>query len=57
MDAADGSDKRADEAHNRAKALADRLKDKFPQSDYTWRAGTLIYKLDQNVPVYGIDLE
>jgi hypothetical protein len=57
MDAADGSDKRADEAHNRAKALADRLKDKFPQSDYTWRAGTLLYKLDQNVPVYGIDLE
>jgi Outer membrane lipoprotein len=54
---ADGSDKRADEAHNHAKELAKRLADKFPQSDYTWRAGTLVFKLDQGVPVYGIDLQ
>jgi outer membrane protein assembly factor BamD (BamD/ComL family) len=53
---ADGSDKRADEAHSHAKDLAKRLADKFPQSDFTWRAGTLVFKLDQGVPVYGIDL-
>ena len=53
----DGSDKKADEAHNHAKELAGRLRDKFPQSDYTWRAGTLVFKLDQGVPVYGIDLQ
>ena len=54
---ADGSDKKADEAHNRANDLLKRLRDKFPQSDYTWRAGTVVFKLDQNVPVYGIDLQ
>ena len=54
---ADGSDKKAEQAHNHARALADRLKQHFADSDYTWRAGTLVYKLDQDVPVYGIDLQ
>jgi hypothetical protein len=53
---ADGSDKKSDEAHNHARDLLKRLTDKFPQSDFTWRAGTLVFKLDQGVPVYGIDL-
>jgi hypothetical protein len=57
MEKADGSDKKADDAHNRARDLAKRLADKFPQSDYAWRAGTLVFKLDQGVPVYGIDFE
>jgi hypothetical protein len=57
MFAADNSDKKAGEAHNHAKELAARLKDHFPQSDYTWRAGALVYKLDEGVPVYGIDRE
>jgi hypothetical protein len=57
MYAADGSDKKADEAHSHAKGLAVRLKDKFAQSDYTARALALVYKLDEGVPVYGIDLE
>jgi hypothetical protein len=56
MNHADGSDKKSDEAHKQAQELTARLKDKFPQSDYTWRAGTLVFKLDQGVPVYGIDL-
>lgn len=55
MYAADGSDKKQDEAHNHARELAAKLKDKFPQSDYTWRAAALVYKLDQGIPVYGID--
>jgi len=57
MYAADGNDKKQDEAHNHARDLAARLKDKFPQSDYTWRAAELVYKLDQGIPVYGIDRE
>lgn len=57
MYASDGSDKKSEEAHNHAKDLIARLRDKFPQSDYTWRAGALVFKLDQGVPVYGIDLQ
>jgi TolA-binding protein len=55
MYGADGSDKKQDDAHNHARDLAGRLKDKFPQSDFAWRAAALVYKLDQGVPVYGID--
>ena len=50
-------DKKQDEAHNRARDLTARLKDKYPQSDYSWRASAVVYKLDQGVPVYGIDRE
>ncbi len=57
MYAADGNDKKQQEAHNHARDLVARLKEKFPQSDYTWRALELVYKLDQGVPVYGIDRE
>jgi hypothetical protein len=57
MYAADGNDKKAEEAHHHAQELTARLREKFAQSDYTWRAGTLVFKLDQNVPVYGIDLQ
>ena len=55
MYAADGSDKKRDAAHNHARDLAAKLKAKFPQADYTWRAEALVYKLDEDVPVYGID--
>ncbi|MGB6191395.1 MAG: hypothetical protein WBF42_02925 [Terracidiphilus sp.] len=57
MYAADGNDKKQQEAHDHARDIASRLKDKFPQSDYTWRALTVVYKLDQGIPVYGIDRE
>jgi hypothetical protein len=57
MYAADGSDKKADAAHNHARELATTLKGHFAQSDYSSRAGALVYKLDEGVPVYGIDQE
>ncbi|MGA2887781.1 MAG: hypothetical protein ABSE51_06995 [Terracidiphilus sp.] len=57
MFAADGSDKKSDEAHTHARDLASRLKDKFPQSDFAARAAALVFKLDQGIPVYGIDRE
>ena len=57
MYAAEGNDKKRQDAHNHARDVATRLRDKYPQSDYAWRAGALVFKLDQGVPVYGIDRE
>ncbi|WP_348264709.1 hypothetical protein P8935_09260 [Telmatobacter sp. DSM 110680] len=57
MYAADNSDKKSDAAHNRARELAARLREKFPQSDYTARASMLVFKLDQGIAVYGNDRE
>jgi hypothetical protein len=53
MYAADGSDKKSDSAHGQARELVAKLKEKFPQSDYTARAVALVYKLDEGIPVYG----
>jgi hypothetical protein len=55
MYAADSNDKKSSEAHNHARELAARLKDKFPQTDSAWRAAALVYKLDEGIPVYGIE--
>ena len=57
MFAADGSDNKSSTAHNNARQLAGRLKDKFPQSDFTARAAALVFKLDEGITVYGIDRE
>ena len=55
MYAADRDDRKSNDAHNQARAVAAQLKAHFPDSDYAYRAGTLVYKLDEGVPVYGID--
>jgi hypothetical protein len=52
-----GDDKKADQAHNQARALADRLKQHFADTDWNLRAQALVFKLDQNVPVFGADME
>ena len=57
MYAADNEDKKSDEARGRAKDLAARLQAKYPQSDYAPRAAGLVYKLEQGIPVYGVDRE
>ncbi len=57
MYGAAGKDDRAKEAHRHASDIAERLRTKFADSDYTWRAGALVYKLDEGIPVYGIDLQ
>jgi len=57
MYAADTNDKKSEAAHNRARELAARLREKFPQSDYTARASMLVFKLDQGIVVYGSDKE
>jgi hypothetical protein len=55
MFGADENDKKADGAKAHAHEMAARMKDKFPQSDYTARALALVFKLDEKIPVYGID--
>jgi hypothetical protein len=52
---ADNEDKKADDAKGHAHDLAARLRDKYPQSDFTARASALVFKIDQGIPVYGID--
>ncbi|MGB8262089.1 MAG: hypothetical protein WCE75_17150 [Terracidiphilus sp.] len=52
---ADNSDSKANAARQHAQELAARLREKFPQSDYAARASALVFKLEQGVPVYGID--
>lgn len=52
----DRNDSKSKDAHNRARDLAEKLKAHFADSEYCWRAGALVYKLDEGVPVYGIDL-
>jgi hypothetical protein len=57
MYAADGNDRKSEDAHNQARTVAAQLKAHFADSDYAWRAGALVYKLDEGVPVYGNDRE
>lgn len=52
---ANGDDKKSENAHNQARAIAAQLKARFADSDYSLRAGELVYKLDEGVPVYGIE--
>lgn len=57
MWAADGNGKRADEDRGHAHAIFDRMQQKYPDSSYTARAASLIYKIDQGVPIYGSSRE
>ena len=54
---ADRNDNRSREAHQRASDIVTRMRAHFADSEFTWRAGALVYKLDQGIPVYGIDLQ
>jgi hypothetical protein len=57
MFAADGSDNKSNSAKAHAHELLAKLKEHFAQTDSAWRAAALVYKLDEGVPVYGIDRE
>jgi len=56
MYAANGNEGKSKDAEEHARALAQRLKDHFASTDNAWRASMLVFKLDQGIPVYGIDL-
>jgi hypothetical protein len=57
MFAANGDKKKSGLAREQAGKLDAQLKAHFAGSDYTWRAGALIYKLDQGIPVFSAGLE
>ena len=57
MESANGDERKSDDARNHARELAASLKQHFADSDYTYRAAALVYKLDEGVPVYGIDFQ
>jgi hypothetical protein len=54
---ANGDDKKSENAHTQARTVAAQLKARFADSDYTLQAAALVYKLDEGVPVYGIERE
>lgn len=54
---ADGNRKRADDDRGHAHAIFDRMQQKYPDSSFTARAASLIYKVDQGIPVYGSSRE
>jgi len=57
MFAANGDDKKSENAKTRAIDLAAKLKEHFAATDYANRAAALVYKLEEGIPVYGIDRE
>jgi len=55
MYSANGDDKKAGEAKARAITIAGTIATKYPQSDYAARAATLVYQLQESIPIYGND--
>jgi outer membrane protein assembly factor BamD (BamD/ComL family) len=55
MYSANGEDKKAGEAKTRAVTIAGTIAAKYPQSDYAARAASLVYQLQQSIPIYGSD--
>ncbi len=51
----DNNAKNAAADRDRAKVVATRLQQKYPTSDYSDRAATLIYQMEQSIPIYGAE--
>ena len=49
--------RRAQQAAANVQALANAMKQKYPQSDYTARAASIAYRVQQDLPIYGNDRE
>jgi hypothetical protein len=49
--------KRSDDAAKRCEGLADDMRTRFPDSDYTRRAESIAYRVQQKIPIYGSDRE
>ena len=57
MYSVDNDHKKAGQAAARMQDIAQQLQAGFPKSEYAARAATLIYKLQQSIPIYGSDRE
>ena len=53
--AGDNNDKKATEDRDHSKTVATRLQQKYPASDYSARAATLVYQMEQSIPIYGAE--
>lgn len=53
----DDDKKDSDRAAKNCQAIADRMVKDYPQSDYTARAGSIAFRVNQGIPVYGSDKE
>jgi hypothetical protein len=53
--AGDNNDKKATEDREHAKVVATRLQQKYAGSDFSARAATLIYQMEQSIPIYGAE--
>jgi hypothetical protein len=51
----DDSKKKADSAVDHTRALADELRAEYPKSDFTARAASLAFRVQQGIPIYGND--
>ena len=49
--------KHADSSAKNVQALAEQARAKFPDSDWTARAETIAYRVQQGIPVFGSDRE
>lgn len=54
---ADNDDRKSNDARGRAKEIAGRLQSKYSESEYAARAAGLVYKMEQQIPIYGSDRE
>jgi hypothetical protein len=50
---ANGEGKKAEEAKAKAVTIGGTVAAKYPQSDYAARAASLVYQLEQSIPIYG----
>jgi Outer membrane lipoprotein len=57
MWSADGDSKRADADRRNAQSITDRMEQKYPESPYTARAASMMYKVSQGVAIYGSSRE
>jgi hypothetical protein len=55
MYAGEGDQPKAASARSKASDLGTQVATRYPQSDYAARATTLIYKVQQSIPIYGSD--
>jgi hypothetical protein len=53
--AGDNNDKKATEERDHAKVVATRLEQKYAASDFSARAATLVYQMEQSIPIYGAE--
>jgi hypothetical protein len=53
--AGDNDEKKAAASRDHAKAVAAHLEQKYPESDFSARAATLVYQMEQSIPIYGAE--